>query len=83
MLSTQVQAIVQECFAEVGSEFQRQLRRDIIAVRSVSGDVTVSSFMPSRCLNHSRQWIISATGKDAAVDGRRLVMSVIGRDRLT
>ncbi|CAN0055706.1 unnamed protein product [Sphacelaria rigidula] len=33
MLSTQVQALVLECFSEVGHEFQRQLRRDIIAVR--------------------------------------------------
>lgn len=34
MLSTQVQALVRECFsAEVGTEFRRQLRRDIIAVR--------------------------------------------------
>lgn len=33
MLSTQVQALVRECFSEVGAEFRRQLRRDIIAVR--------------------------------------------------
>lgn len=33
MLSTQVQALVRECFAEVGTPFHRQLRRDMIAVR--------------------------------------------------
>ncbi|CAM9257201.1 unnamed protein product [Pylaiella littoralis] len=33
MLSTQVQALVREYFADVGTPFRRHLRRDIIAVR--------------------------------------------------
>lgn len=33
MLSTQVQALVREYFADVGTPLRRTLRRDIIAVR--------------------------------------------------